>query len=104
MDVGVPEARRHRPAAELDDPAARPDPPADRRVRADRHDPPVADRERRRDRAGGVHGRDAAAAQDEIGRSVRGHAARMTARSRAVAAIPSVATLGRERRPGSMPR
>ena len=40
---------------------------------ADRHDPPVAHGERARPRAGGVHGRDAATGQDEVGGSVDGH-------------------------------
>ena len=66
-----PKPGRHRPAAELDDPAC-----AARSTGATDASVPTATirpsrtASARRERAGGVHGRDAAAAQDEVGRSV----------------------------------
>ena len=67
MDVGVAEARGHRPSAQLDDPAGRPDMRLDRRVAADRDDPAVADGQGARPAPGWVHGGQPAAEEDEVG-------------------------------------
>ena len=97
MDVCVLEPGRHGAPAKLDHAGARSDRSADRRVRADGHDPSVAYRRARCPRPGGVHGRDPATTEDEVGglvslASVEG------AGGRGVAVRPSTASRPARRR------
>ncbi len=61
------ETRRDGPTGERDDAGPRPDVRGDRPVRADRHDPPVANGDGRRPTPGGIHRRHATTGQGEIG-------------------------------------
>ena len=70
VDMGVAEAGRDRPAAEVDDPRARADPATERRVRADGGDPPVDDRQRLGNLSGRIHRGDPPATEDEVGRPI----------------------------------
>ena len=101
VDVGVPETRRHRSAAQLDDTGPRSDPAAHGVVATDRDDPPLADRDGSRERPARVHRGHAATTEDEIGRAVVGHGRRMARRPAANRRIPSVAT---DARAGRAPR
>ena len=84
MDVRVPEARRDGPAAQPDDAGPRADRDADLVVASNRDDPAAPDRDRLGPATSGVHRRDPATEQDEVGRRIGsgaprvvGHAARM---------------------------
>ena len=68
MDVGIAEAGRDRPAAEVDDPRARSDPATKRRIRTDGGDPPVDDRDRLGRPPGRIHRGDPPVTEDEVGR------------------------------------
>ena len=59
MDMGIPEARDHRPPATFDDPGPWADEGPDRGIGADGHDPAVADGQRARPASRRIHRRDA---------------------------------------------